>query len=323
MRCLVTGCAGFIGSHLAERLVGDGHTVTGVDAFTDFYARGLKEANLADLAQNPAFSLVEGNLLDLELDPLLDGVDVVFHLAAQAGVRKSWGRAFQVYTDWNILATQRLLEAVRDRPLRRFVYASSSAVYGHAELPLREDGPARPLSPYGVSKLAAEHLCGLYAAGAGVPAVSLRYFTVFGPRQRPDMAFHLFIRALRAGRPIPVYGDGRQTRDFTFVGDVVDATCRAAAVSTAQVPAGAVLNIAGGGRVELMEAIHELERLVGRPAIVSRKPGGAGEMLHTYGDTVRARTLLGWAPKTSFVDGLREEVAWLTAVESTGGLAAV
>jgi UDP-glucose 4-epimerase len=317
LRCLVTGAAGFVGSHLAERLLGDGHAVVGVDMLTDYYGARLKEANLSGLRARPDFRLVRANLLDMDLGALLDGVDVVFHLAAQAGVRASWGQAFERYTDWNILATQRLLEAARGRPLRRFVYASSSAVYGRSELPMREESPTRPLSPYGVSKLAAEQLCGLYGIAHGVPTVSLRYFTVFGPRQRPDMAFHRFIRAIRAGRPIPVFGDGRQTRDFTFVADVVDATCRAAA---AEVAPAEVLNVAGGVRVELREAIDMLERLVGRPATLGAGAAPAGEMLHTYADTSRATALLGWTPKTSLADGLREEVAWVAAMETEGVL---
>jgi nucleoside-diphosphate-sugar epimerase len=316
VKCLVTGCAGFIGSHLAERLVADGHTVVGVDGFTDYYAAGLKEANLAGLREQPAFRLVRGDLLELELAPLLDGVHVVVHLAAQAGVRPSWGRAFRVYTDRNILGTQRLLEATRDGGLRRFVYASSSAVYGRSELPMREDSPTRPLSPYGVTKLAGEHLCGLYAAAYGIPTIALRYFTVFGSRQRPDMAFHRFIRALRAGRPIPVFGDGRQTRDFTFVGDVVDATCRA---TEAAVPPGEVLNVAGGSRIELREAIGLIERLTGRPARLETAAGAPGEMPHTYGDVTRAADLLGWSPKTSLADGLRDEIAWVERIEAAGG----
>ena len=240
---------------------------------------------------------------------------LVFHLAAQAGVRPSWGSAFQVYSDWNILATQRLLEAARRRPLRRFVYASSSAVYGRSTLPLHEEGPTRPLSPYGVSKLAAEHLCGLYAEAYGVPTVSLRYFTVYGPRQRPDMAFHRFIRALRAGRPIPVFGDGRQTRDFTFVGDIVDATCQAA---DAAVPAGTVLNVAGGSRIELGAAIEELAQVTGRPARLEPATGAPGEMPHTYADIRQAAERLGWRPKTALAEGLREEIAWVARLEAAG-----
>jgi UDP-glucose 4-epimerase len=317
MNCLVTGCAGFIGSHLAERLVAEGHAVVGVDAFTDYYPPSLKEGNLAGLHGHPRFRLVRGSLLELDLAELLNGMDVVFHLAAQAGVRPSWGRAFRIYTDANVLATQRLLEAARDRTLHRLVYASSSAVYGRSELPMREESPTRPLSPYGVSKLAAEHLCGLYAEAYGVPTISLRYFTVFGPRQRPDMAFHRFIRALRAGRPIPVFGDGRQTRDFTFVGDIVDATCRA---TDARAAPGEVVNVAGGSRIELRAAIGELERLLGRPAVIESATGVPGEMPHTYGDIRRATEQLGWSPKTALVEGLREEIAWIDRQETAGAL---
>ncbi len=315
MNCLVTGCAGFIGSHLSERLVADGHAVLGLDAFSDYYPPPLKEGNLAGLLGRPGFRLVRGSLLELDLARVLDGVDVVFHLAAQAGVRPSWGRAFQVYTDSNVLATQRLLEAARGRTLRRLVYASSSAVYGRSELPMREESPTRPLSPYGVSKLAAEHLCGLYAEAYGLPTISLRYFTVFGPRQRPDMAFHRFIRALRAGRPIPVFGDGRQTRDFTFVADIVDATCRAA---DAPAPPGEVVNVAGGSRVELRAAIGELERLTGRTAVIEAATGAPGEMPHTYADIRRAAERLGWSPKTALAEGLREEIAWIERAEAAG-----
>ncbi len=317
MRALVTGCAGFVGSHLTERLLDEGHEVLGVDAFTDYYAAALKAANLTRAAASPRFRLVRENLLDLDLPALLAGVDVVFHLAAQAGVRPSWGQAFRVYTDWNVLATQQLLEAARGRPLRRFVYASSSAVYGRSPVPMHEDGPTWPLSPYGVSKLAAEHLCGLYAAAHGVPTVSLRYFTVYGPRQRPDMAFHRFIRALRAGRPVPVFGDGRQTRDFTFVADVVDATRRAA---DAEVAPGEVVNVAGGSRVELGAAIELAAALVGRPARLERAAGAPGEMPHTFGDIARAADRLGWRPKTGLAEGLREEVAWIERMAAAGAL---
>ncbi len=322
MKCLVTGVAGFIGSHLAERLVADGHSVVGVDAFTDYYGAPLKEMNVRDLGDRPSFTLIRGNLLEIDLDRVVAGADIVFHLAAQAGVRASWGKAFRLYSDWNVLATQRLLEAARDRQdggLRRFVYASSSAVYGRSELPMREDGGTHPLSPYGVSKLAAEHLCALYASAYGLPTIPLRYFTVFGPRQRPDMAFHRFIRALRAGRPIPVFGDGRQTRDFTFVVDVVEATWRAGIASTAEVPPGETLNVAGGSRVELREAIHALERVTGCPATLAPGAPPAGEMPHTWADTRRAVTRLGWQPKTGLAEGLAQEVAWVEAVEARGG----
>ena len=313
----MTGAAGFIGSHLAERLLVDGHAVVGVDAFSDYYAARLKERNLERLQEAPAFTLVRANLLDLDLSELCRGVEVVFHLAAQAGVRASWGRAFEVYTNWNVLATQRLLEAARGGRLARFVYASSSAVYGRSELPMREESPTHPLSPYGVSKLAGEHLVSLYAVAYGVPAISLRYFTVFGPRQRPDMAFHRFIRALRRGQPIPVFGDGRQTRDFTFVGDIVRATYRAGTVETTP---GEVLNIAGGARIELRDAIHELEAIIGRDAVLGEGAAPAGEMPHTYADISRASRVLGWSPETALREGLRQEVEWIARLEADGTL---
>src|SRR5687767_12288155 len=228
MKALVTGAAGFIGSHLSARLIAQGATVTGLDCFTDYYPRALKERNLRDL-RGPGFTLVESPIAETNLDALLDGITHVFHLAAQAGVRKSWGRDFRVYTVNNVEATQVLLEACVAKPIERLVYASSSSVYGdRVTLPMREDALPQPVSPYGVTKLAAEQLCYLYYVNHGVPAVSLRYFTVYGPRQRPDMGFHIFLRAALLGTPITVYGDGEQTRDFTFVADAVGATIAAA-----------------------------------------------------------------------------------------------
>ncbi|MBI2461668.1 MAG: GDP-mannose 4,6-dehydratase [Candidatus Rokubacteria bacterium] len=316
MNCLVTGAAGFIGSHLVEALLGEGHRVIGVDCFSDFYAPGLKEANLAAVLGHPRFTLHRRDLLELDLPALLGEAEVVFHLAAQAGVRSSWGREFSVYTHQNVLATQRLLEAARGRPLRKFVFASSSAVYGDSELPMREESPTRPLSPYGVTKLAAEHLCRLYWVAHGVPVLSLRYFTVFGPRQRPDMAFHRFLRALLDGRPITLYGDGRQTRDFTYVSDIVEATRRAAWGEAV----GELVNVAGGARVELLAVIRELEALTGRRAAIETRPAPAGEMPHTYADIAKARGLLGYEPKMGLLDGLREELAWLEALRAQGGV---
>ncbi len=226
--CLVTGAAGFIGSHLAEALVARGHRVIGVDAFVDFSPRSMKEANLRDLRQAPTFQCIEADLRTTDLGTLLTGIDYVFHLAAQAGVRTSWGDGFTAYVEHNVLATQRLLEAAQQRGVRRVIYASSSSVYGETPtLPAREDSPPLPISPYGVTKLAAEHLCRLYTIGHELPTISLRYFTVYGPRQRPDMAFHKFIHALLRDEPLPVYGDGEQSRDFTYVGDIVAATLAA------------------------------------------------------------------------------------------------
>src|SRR5262245_64919423 len=220
---LVTGVAGFIGSHLAERLLRDGVRVTGVDCFTDYYDPAIKRRNLERARSHPEFALVELDLGEADLAALPD-VQVVYHQAAQPGVRASWGADFAIYTHHNVLATQRLLERYRGSSLERFVYASSSSVYGDAErYPTDEGLLPRPLSPYGVTKLAGEHLALLYARNFGMPVVALRYFTVYGPRQRPDMAFHRFCRALLTGQAITVYGDGRQSRDFTFVADAVEA----------------------------------------------------------------------------------------------------
>jgi UDP-glucose 4-epimerase len=308
MKALITGVAGFIGSHLAAKLLADGATVTGIDCFTDYYPRPIKEANLAVNASSPGFRFVEARLQDADLGALLDGATHVFHLAAQAGVRKSWGRDFQIYTSHNVDATQRLLEACVGRPLEKLVYASSSSVYGDdAEIPMRESQLPRPLSPYGVTKLAAEHLCHLYAANHGVPATSVRYFTVYGPRQRPDMAFNKFLRAAIGGEPIAVYGDGLQTRDFTFVADAVAATV---AAGVRGVP-GRAYNIGGGSRVSLNDVLALIERIVGRPLKIDRGPAQKGDMRDTYADTSLARADLGFAPTVSLSEGLTAEYHWL------------
>ncbi|HXH07303.1 MAG TPA: NAD-dependent epimerase/dehydratase family protein [Vicinamibacterales bacterium] len=308
MKALVTGVAGFIGSHLAEALLARGAAVRGVDCFTDYYPRADKEANLAALRGRSGFELVEVALQDADLPALLDGVTHVFHLAAQAGVRKSWGREFRVYTINNIEATQALLEACVGRPLERLVYASSSSVYGDAAaIPMREDSPLSPVSPYGVTKLAAEHLCLLYHVNHGVPAVALRYFTVYGPRQRPDMAFHRFLRAAIAGEPVVVYGDGTQTRDFTFVADAVAATVAAGERGVA----GRVYNIGGGSQVSVNEVLALVERVVGRPIRLHREPAQKGDMRDTYADTARAREDLGFRPSVDLQTGLAAEYRWL------------
>jgi nucleoside-diphosphate-sugar epimerase len=308
MKALVTGAAGFIGSHLCGVLLDSGATVTGIDCFTDYYPRPLKEANLATLTGRPGFSFVEASLQDADLKPMLGGVTHVFHLAAQAGVRKSWGRDFDVYTRNNVEATQRLLDALVGMPIQRFVYASSSSVYGdHAPLPMKEDTYLQPLSPYGVTKLAAEHLANLYWANYGVPAVSLRYFTVYGPRQRPDMAFHRFFTAIRRDTPITLYGDGEQTRDFTFVSDAVAATVASANQGTP----GSVYNVGGGSRVTLNHVLELISKVVGRPVAVQREPDQKGDMRHTYADTSRARRDLGFVPRVGLEEGLRAQHRWL------------
>lgn len=310
MKALVTGAAGFIGSHLSERLLGQGAEVVGIDSFSDYYPRARKEENLAQLRKTPGFRLVESALGEIELPALLAGVTHVFHLAAQAGVRKSWGRDFHVYTVNNIEATQRLLEACVGQPLERFVYASSSSVYGDAPgLPMREDARPQPVSPYGVTKLAAEQLCHLYHVNHGVPAVSLRFFTVYGPRQRPDMAFHRFLSAVMQGEALPQFGDGRQTRDFTFVGDAVSATVAAAARG---VP-GHVYNIGGGSRVEVLDVLELIGRVTGRSVTVQVLEVQKGDMRDTYAETSRARQDLGFAPTVTLEDGLRAQFNWMKA----------
>jgi len=307
-RCLVTGVAGFIGSHLAERLLQEGYEVLGVDCFTDYYPRRIKERNLGQLRAAPGFHFVEADLCSVDLQALFEGTGKVLHLAAQAGVRASWGQSFGVYAENNILATQRLLEAAKDCGVDRFVYASSSSVYGDTpDLPMREDSRLRPVSPYGVTKLAGEHLCLLYHANHGLPTVATRYFTVYGPRQRPDMAFHRFIKAIRDGETISVYGDGEQTRDFTFVQDAVHAT-----VLVLQSDAvGTVFNVGGGSRVTVNETIAMLESIIGKRARIEHQPAQPGDVRHTLSDTSRAQRLLGYAPRTDLQTGLEAEVAWL------------
>jgi nucleoside-diphosphate-sugar epimerase len=308
VKVVVTGAAGFIGSHLAESLLAGGHDVTGVDAFTDYYPRAAKERNLEAARAHRAFRLVEGRLQDLDLRPLLEGADQVFHLAAQAGVRASWGREFAHYTDHNVLATQRLLEAARAAGAPRVVYASSSSVYGDAPgLPFREDARCEPVSPYGVSKLAAEHLGVLYHRNFGLPVVSLRYFTVYGPRQRPDMAFHRFLKGARDGEPIHVFGDGSQTRDFTFVADIVAAT-RAAADSGRP---GGVYNVGGGERVTLGDVVQRIEAVTGCRLTVIRDEVQKGDMRDTFADTTAARRDLGFRSTVSLAEGLEREWQWI------------
>jgi UDP-glucose 4-epimerase len=313
MNALVTGVAGFIGSTLAGRLLDEGARVTGIDCFTDYYAREVKEANLAPLLGRAGFQFLETTIQQAPLAGLLADTTQVFHLAAQAGVRKSWGRDFQVYTSNNVEATQVLLEACVGTRIARLVYASSSSVYGDdTPLPMRETAVPAPLSPYGVTKLAAEHLCHLYHANHGVPCVSLRYFTVYGPRQRPDMAFHRFIRAALADRPVTLYGDGEQTRDFTFVADAAAATM---AAGTRGVP-GRVYNIGGGSRVSVNQVLHVIAGLAGRPLDIRREPTQKGDMRDTFADTTRARTELGVAPTVTIEQGLAAEYAWLAAAST-------
>jgi UDP-glucose 4-epimerase len=315
VKALVTGAAGFIGSHLTGALLDRGAEVVGVDCFTDYYPRPIKEANLDANRGRTGFSFVEARIQDADLAALLAGVTHVFHLAAQAGVRKSWGRDFRVYTSNNVDATQQLLEACVGRSLHRFVYASSSSLYGdHVTIPMREDALPQPVSPYGVTKLAAEQLGYLYHVNHGVPATALRYFTVYGPRQRPDMAFHKFIRASLEGAPISLYGDGEQTRDFTYVDDAVAATI---AAGDRGVP-GRAYNVGGGSRVSMNQVIEIIGRVAGRPLEVRREAAQKGDMRDTYADTSLARADLGFAPSVTLEQGIEAEYRWLSSVTARG-----
>jgi nucleoside-diphosphate-sugar epimerase len=309
MKAFVTGVAGFIGSTLAERLLDTGVDVVGIDCFTDYYPRPVKERNLSGPLSRRGFRFVESRIQDADLAALLADRTHVFHLAAQAGVRKSWGRDFAIYTVNNIEATQVLLEASTKAPsLERLVYASSSSVYGdNTPMPFREDALPQPVSPYGVSKLAAEQLCYLYHANFRVPTVSLRYFTVYGPRQRPDMGFHKFLTSALRGDQITVYGDGEQTRDFTFVHDAATATIAAAERG---VP-GRVYNIGGGSRVSVNEVLELIGRVSGRKPLVTVDSAQKGDMRHTYADTSLARADLGFAPSVGLEQGLAAEYKWL------------
>jgi UDP-glucose 4-epimerase len=310
MNALVTGVAGFIGSTLAEHLLAQGARVVGLDCFTDYYPRSDKEQNLQGLLDRNDFRFVESSIQQADLPAVLDGVSHVFHLAAQAGVRKSWGQDFRTYTSNNIEATQVLLEACVGRSLERIVYASSSSVYGdEAAIPMREDALPRPVSPYGVTKLAAEQLCYLYHVNHGLPTVSMRYFTVYGPRQRPDMGFRRFFEAVRDGRAITVFGDGEQTRDFTFVRDAVAATARAAIQG---VP-GRAYNIGGGSRVSVNHVLDLVGHVTGRPVTILREPAQKGDMRDTYADTTLAREDLGFAPGVNLEEGLAAEWQWVEA----------
>jgi UDP-glucose 4-epimerase len=312
---LVTGAAGFIGSTLTERLLRDGVQVTGVDLFTDYYDPGIKRRNIAPSLAHPRFRLIEMDLAEGDLGQLPD-VDVVFHQAAQPGVRASWGAEFAIYTHHNVLATQRLLERYRGVALDRFVYASSSSVYGDAErYPTDEDLLPRPFSPYGVTKLAGEHLVLLYGRNFGVPVSALRYFTVYGPRQRPDMAFHRFCRSLLRGEPILVYGDGRQSRDFTYIDDAVEANVRAWKRSAPQ----GVYNVGGGSQVEVLEAIRILEQALGVEARLRFEPRPPGDPLRTRADATRIGSDLGVVPSIPVDQGLPREAEWARTLYGGNG----
>jgi nucleoside-diphosphate-sugar epimerase len=310
MVALVTGAAGFIGSHLCERLVADGAEVRAIDAFTDYYPRELKEANVAPLLDDEHFAFVEADLADVSLAPLLDGVETVYHLAGQPGVRSSWGSDFATYVKRNVLVTARLLESCRVHPPGKLVFASSSSVYGNAEsYPTSELARPQPVSPYGVTKLAAEHLCEVYRVNFGLPTASLRLFSVYGPRQRPDMAFSRLVHNAIRGGVFELYGDGEQTRDCTFVGDVVTAMRDAAASDWV-----GVANIGGGHQVSMNEVISRLSSICGEVDVL-RAPPATGDARHTCADTRAAAAGFGYRPRTTLEEGLEAMIEWERARE--------
>jgi len=306
-RVVVTGAAGFIGSHLCERLLADGHEVIGIDSFSDYYERGRKEQNLETLRRDGRFTLEELDLVAADLSKPLRGAKVVFHLAGQPGVRPSWGGHFDRYVQDNIVATQRLLEALREVAVERLVFASSSSVYGDAEMfPTKETALPRPVSPYGMTKLAAEHLTFVYLRNFGIPATSLRYFTVYGPRQRPDMAFVRFMDALVEGHEIEIYGDGEQTREFTFVSDAVDGTVKAASADVV----GQIVNLGGGSRVTINRVLATLEDISRLEARRKFLPAAPGDPRHTGASINVARERLGWEPRVALREGLAKQWQW-------------
>jgi UDP-glucose 4-epimerase len=312
MKSVITGVAGFIGSHLAEKLLSLGHQVVGLDKFLDNYPREFKESNLSHFIKHPSFEFIGDDLVDVELPQLLNQTDYVFHLAAQPGVRSSWGEEFFHYAHNNILATQLLLEACKRVKVQKFVYASSSSVYGDTDdLPMRESGGTRPVSPYGVSKLAAEHLCYLYWKAFGIPTVSLRFFTVYGPRQRPDMFFHILMRRLLVDEEVPLYDDGEQSRDFTYCADIV-----AGLIAAAFYPgSGDVFNLGGGGEITLLNAIKLVEKISGRKAKLKRFDRQRGDVRHTRANLDHAREKLAYDPLISLDEGLAREWKWISEIK--------
>jgi nucleoside-diphosphate-sugar epimerase len=304
MRCLVTGVAGFIGSHLAERLLELGHEVVGLDAFVPYYPRHVKETNLAVSRQHRAFAFHECDLRSDDLQSLLEGVEVVFHLAAMAGLVKSW-TDFALYETCNLAATQRLLEAsLRAKSLSRFIHISTSSVYGRFSAG-DEELPTRPISPYGVTKLAAENLCRAYAWERGLPLIVLRYFSVYGPRQRPDMGYYRFIEALIRGQPLTVFGDGLQVRGNTYISDCIDAT-----LAALHALIGETYNVGGGEMASVWDILHKLETLIGRKASVHREPERPGDQRQTYADTSKLCRHVGWRPQVRLDQGLASQVDW-------------
>ena len=306
MHYLITGVAGFIGMHIAEWLLKEKHRVTGIDCYLESYPREVKEDRINNLLQYNQFTFIQGSIVETDLRPLCEEVDYIFHKAAQAGIRFNWGNTYEIYNTNNILGTQRLLEATIGTSVKKLVYASSSSIYGDVkELPIRETVTPQPVSCYGVSKLAAEHMCYLYWKNFQVPTNSLRYFTVFGPRPRPDMCICIFSRAIFAGEEIKIFGDGEQSRGFTFISDVVNANLKAAESDHV----GEVMNISGGGRITINALIKKLENIIGKKANLRYEAFAKGDVMHTQADISKAEKLIGYKPEKDFDEGLAETVA--------------
>jgi len=311
MKCLITGVAGFIGSTLAENLLNQGNQVIGIDCLTDYYPPELKRENLKPSLKKEKFIFEEKNLLSMDFSQSLKDVEVVYHLASQPGVRGSWGKNFRVYVENNILATQALLEACKDLPIKKFVYASSSSVYGEAPiLPVKEDIPLKPLSPYGVTKLAGENLAFLYYKAWGIPIIALRYFTVFGPKQRPDMAFSRFLNAAFKDEAIQIYGSGSQTRDFTYIEDTVEGTILAADGGRP----GQIYNIGGGNRISIKSVLNIIEKVVGRRLKIEMTEPQKGDVLHTFADTSKARRDFNYKPHFPLLQGIEKQFEWIKKI---------
>lgn len=308
--CAVTGVAGFIGSHLAEKLIAEGYKVIGVDSFESNYPRWIKERNISGFKSSSLFNFVEGNLLKLNLTEIFRDVHYIFHEAAQAGVRNSWGKHFTNYVKNNVLTTQRVLETSKELAIKKFIFASSSSVYGDAvDRPVKEETICKPVSPYGITKLTAEALCTSYYKSFGIPVVLLRYFTVYGSRQRPDMAFHKFIKAIFESKELEIYGDGNQTRDFTNISDVVKAN-----ILAMQAPDGEVFNVGGGSGIILKKAVSVIEKLIGKKTRIRYKETQKGDVRDTWADLNKARTVLGYKPEVKFEKGVEEEIEWIKKI---------
>ncbi|EKQ54508.1 MAG: nucleoside-diphosphate-sugar epimerase [Methanobacterium sp. Maddingley MBC34] len=303
MKALVTGCAGFIGSNLTDRLLAEGYEVIGIDCLTDYYPKKIKKRNISNALRNENFNFMEEDLLNIDKFPK---TDYVFHLAAQAGVRASWGENFKTYTKNNIEATQILLEFYKEQNIKKFIYSSSSSVYGDSDLPMNENSVLKPVSPYGVTKLAAEHLCYLYWKNYNVPTVSLRYFTVYGPRQRPDMAINIFVKSVISKDNLKVFGDGEQTRDFTYINDVVEALI----LSAEKDVKGEIFNVGGGSRISVNNLIKEIENISGNKTKIQYFGKVKGDVRDTAADLRKINKILGWQPKINIVNGLKTYISW-------------